>query len=70
MRDLFIFGDSILKGVYFSDECGKHKLVREQYAPLEEAGFLLHTVLAYVDWPTESSVLIREKLLKRVHMNN
>ncbi|MBE6569451.1 MAG: SGNH/GDSL hydrolase family protein [Ruminococcaceae bacterium] len=42
MRDLFIFGDSILKGVYFSDECGKHKLVREQYAPLEEAGFCLH----------------------------
>ncbi|MBQ7923276.1 MAG: SGNH/GDSL hydrolase family protein [Clostridia bacterium] len=39
MRDLYIFGDSILKGVYFSDEHGKHKLTRDQYAPLEEAGF-------------------------------
>ena len=42
MKDLYIFGDSILKGVYFSDEHGKHKLTREQYTPLAEAGFEVH----------------------------
>jgi len=42
MRELYIFGDSILKGVYYSDEHGKHKLTKEQYIPLTEAGFNVH----------------------------
>lgn len=42
MRDLYIFGDSILKGVYYSDEHAKHKLTRDQYALLAEAGFNVH----------------------------
>lgn len=38
MKRLLIFGDSILKGVYYSDECGRHKLYGERLSGLRENG--------------------------------
>ena len=39
MKRILIFGDSILKGVYYSDEEGRHRLYRERTVELTRAGF-------------------------------
>lgn len=39
MKRLLIFGDSIMRGVYYSEEAGRHKLVKDRFASLKERGF-------------------------------
>lgn len=39
MKRVLIFGDSILKGVYFSGEEGRHRLYRERSERMREAGY-------------------------------
>ena len=39
MKRILIFGDSILKGVYYSGDEGRHRLYRERGAELSRAGF-------------------------------
>ena len=39
MKQLFIFGDSIMRGVYYSAEHGRHKLYRERFASLKDKGY-------------------------------
>ncbi len=36
MKRIFIFGDSILRGVYFSSETGRHKLFADRFSLLRE----------------------------------
>ena len=39
MKQLLIFGDSIMRGVYYSAEHGRHKLYRERFASLKDKGY-------------------------------
>ena len=39
MKQLLIFGDSIMRGVYYSAEHGRHKLYRERFASLRDKGY-------------------------------
>ena len=39
MKRILIFGDSVLKGVYYSGEEGRHRLYRERSGELARAGF-------------------------------
>ena len=39
MKRILIFGDSILKGVYYSGDEGRHRLYRERSEELRRAGF-------------------------------
>ncbi|MBE6678749.1 MAG: SGNH/GDSL hydrolase family protein [Ruminococcaceae bacterium] len=39
MSKLFIFGDSILKGVTYSENVGKYKLCKPDYSALEKQGY-------------------------------
>ncbi|MBQ2277032.1 MAG: SGNH/GDSL hydrolase family protein [Clostridia bacterium] len=39
MKRILIFGDSIMRGVYYSEEAGRHKLYGERLAELKEAGY-------------------------------
>ena len=39
MKRILIFGDSIMRGVYYSEEAGRHKLYGERLAGLKEAGY-------------------------------
>lgn len=39
MKRILIFGDSIMRGVYYSEEAGRHKLFGERLANLRENGY-------------------------------
>ena len=39
MKRLLIFGDSILRGVYFSEEAGRHKLFGDRFSELKARGW-------------------------------
>ncbi len=39
MKKVLIFGDSIMRGVYYSEEAGRHKLYRDRFALLKNRGF-------------------------------
>ena len=39
MKRLLIFGDSIMRGVYYSAEEGRHKIFSERFNCLKERGF-------------------------------
>ncbi len=39
MKQILIFGDSIMRGVYYSAEHGRHKLYRERFSALREKGY-------------------------------
>ena len=39
MKQILIFGDSILRGVYYSSEAGRHKLFRDRFKALTEMGY-------------------------------
>ena len=39
MKRLLIFGDSIMRGVYYSAEEGRHKVFSERFSSLKERGF-------------------------------
>ena len=39
MKRILIFGDSIMRGVYYSEEAGRHKLYGERLSELKEAGY-------------------------------
>ena len=41
MKRILIFGDSVLKGVYYSGEEGRHRLYRERSGELARAGIHL-----------------------------
>ena len=39
MKRILIFGDSIMRGVYYSEEAGRHKLYGERLGELKNAGY-------------------------------
>ena len=39
MKQIYIFGDSILKGVTYSEEAGRHKLLPGRFSALTEKGY-------------------------------
>lgn len=39
MKRILIFGDSIMRGVYYSKEAGRHKLYNERFAELAAMGY-------------------------------
>ena len=39
MKQIYIFGDSILKGVTYSEEAGRHKLLPGHFAALSDMGY-------------------------------
>ncbi len=39
MKRLLIFGDSIMRGVYYSAEEGRHKVVSDRFSSLKERGY-------------------------------
>jgi lysophospholipase L1-like esterase len=39
MKRILIFGDSIMRGVYYSEEAGRHKLYGERLSELKEVGY-------------------------------
>lgn len=39
MKRILIFGDSIMRGVYYSEEAGRHKLFRERFDNLRALGY-------------------------------
>lgn len=39
MKQIYIFGDSILKGVTYNDEAGRHKLLPDRFANLTSRGY-------------------------------
>ncbi len=39
MKRILIFGDSIMRGVYYSEEAGRHKLYGERLSALKNAGY-------------------------------
>ena len=62
MKRILIFGDSILKGVYFSGEEGRHRLYRERSERMREAGFEVTNCSVMGATVTTGEELLRRKL--------
>lgn len=62
MKRLLIFGDSILKGIYFSEELGRHCLYRERLAGLKSAGWQIKNNSVMGATVTTGESLLRRKL--------
>ncbi len=39
MKQILIFGDSVMRGVYYSEEAGRHKLYKDRFAKLKDSGY-------------------------------
>ena len=62
MKRILIFGDSILRGVYVSEETGQHRLYRERIGNLSEGGFEVKNCSVMGATVTTGKELIRKKL--------
>lgn len=62
MKRILIFGDSILKGVYYSGEEGRHRLYRERSAVLRRGGLDVKNCSVMGATVTTGEELLRRKL--------
>ena len=62
MKRILIFGDSIMRGVYYSEEAGRHKLFRERFEKLRESGCELVNSSVMGATVSTGSELLRKKL--------
>ena len=62
MKRILIFGDSILKGIYFSADQGRHCLYRERLSGLKSAGWEIRNNSVMGATVTTGEALIRRKL--------
>ena len=62
MKRILIFGDSILRGVYFSEELGRHKLFGERLRSLIERGYDVKNCSVMGATVTTGEELLRRRL--------
>ena len=62
MKRILIFGDSILKGVYYSEEEGRHRLYRERQEEMRAAGFDVKNCSVMGATVTTGEALLHRKL--------
>ena len=62
MKQIFLFGDSILKGVTYSEEAGRHKLVPDRFSVLAEQGRIVKNCSIMGATVTEGLTMLRRKL--------
>ena len=62
MKRILIFGDSILKGVYYSEEEGRHRLYRERSGELARAGLEVKNCSVMGATVVTGEELLRRKL--------
>ncbi len=62
MKRIVIFGDSIMRGVYFSEESGRHKLFGERLSELKQAGYEVTNASIMGATVSTGTSLIRKRL--------
>lgn len=62
MKQLLIFGDSIMRGVYYSAEHGRHKLYRERFSSLQDKGYEIKNCSVMGATITTGTDLVRRRL--------
>jgi len=62
MKQILIFGDSILKGVTYNDEISKHKLLHDHFSTLREMGYAVKNCSLMGATITEGRCLIEKKM--------
>ncbi len=63
MKQIYIFGDSILKGVTYSEEAGRHKLLPDRFPVLSGLGYEVKNCSVMGATIEEGITLLRRKLL-------
>ena len=62
MKQIFIFGDSILKGVTYSEEAGRHKLLPGRFSTLSDRGYEVRNCSLMGATVEEGLTMLRRKL--------
>ncbi len=62
MKQILIFGDSIMRGVYYSEENGRHKLFGERFAELRKKGYNVSNCSIMGATVTTGTELVRKRL--------
>lgn len=61
MKQIFIFGDSILKGVTYSEEAGRHKLIPDRFSTLTDKGWTVKNCSLMGATVEEGVTMLRRK---------
>ena len=62
MKQIFIFGDSILKGVTYSEETARHRLVPDRFSTLTNRGYTVRNCAIVGATVEEGITMLRRKL--------
>lgn len=62
MKQLLIFGDSIMRGVYYSEELGRHKLFGDRFTALQEMGWQVKNCSVMGATVTTGTELLHKRL--------
>jgi len=62
MKQILIFGDSILKGVTYSEEAGRHKLLPDRFSTLADMGYQVKNCSIMGATVAEGCTMLQRKL--------
>ena len=62
MKQIYIFGDSILKGVTYSEEAGRHKLLPGRFSTLADMGYQVKNCSIMGATVAEGCTMLQRKL--------
>ncbi len=62
MKNVYLFGDSIIKGVTYNEEAGRHKLLPDRFAALEKIGYTVKNCSLMGATVEEGITMLRRKL--------
>ena len=66
MKQILIFGDSVMRGVYYSEEAGRHKLYKDRFAKLKNSGYAVTNCSIMGATVKTGEDIIKKRLTTRV----